>query len=260
MNLLNVQNLCVDFKTDAKTTPILKNVSFNVEEKEFVALIGESGSGKTITSLSCMNLLPQNVQITGGTIEFNGCKPAMIFQDPLTCLNPLMKTGKQIEEAGLIAGMSKTEAHSKAVELAKLTGLTDTDRIFKSYPHELSGGMRQRIMIAMALMNNPKLLIADEPTTALDVTTQEEILELIRSLNTKLGTSLLLITHDFTVVKKMCSKIYVMYKGQIVESGSTKSIMENPSHPYTKALLDSIPTYAKRNQKLSVNLDWENSK
>ncbi len=257
MTLLSVKNLCVDFKNKGKTVNILKNVTFSIEEGEFAALVGESGSGKTITSLSCMNLLPQNISVTSGSIEFIDCKPAMIFQDPLTCLNPLMKVGKQIEEAGLVKGMSKEEAHKQAVELAKETGLLDTERIFNAYPHELSGGMRQRIMIAMALMNNPKLLIADEPTTALDVTTQEEILNLIKCLNSKYGTSLLLITHDFTVVKKMCTKLYVMYKGEIVETGSTEKIIRNPQHPYTKALLDSIPSFSRRNEKLSVYTEWE---
>lgn len=260
MSLLNISNLNVEFSSKEKTVSLLKNISLSVEKGEFVALVGESGSGKTMTSLSIMNLLPENVSITSGTIEYGNKKPAMIFQEPMTSLNPLIKVGKQIAESGIIAGMSKKEAFEKAEKIARQTGLEDTKRIFNCYPHELSGGMRQRVMIASALMTDPELLIADEPTTALDVTTQEEILNIISSLNRNSGTSLLLITHDLSIVKKICQRTYVMYKGQIVESGKTEEILTNPQHEYTKALINAIPSYEKRNSKLPTIYSEEDFK
>ena len=243
--LLNIQNLSVEFGSHFA----VKNANIRIFPGEFVALVGESGSGKTVTSLSIMNLLPENAKVTG-KIEFNGKNKSMIFQEPMTSLNPLIKAGRQIEESALLHGLSKKEAHEKALKIAKLAGLTNTDRIFNSWPHELSGGMRQRVMIASALMTDPELLIADEPTTALDVSTQNKILELIQNLRQNFNTSLLMITHDFSVVKKLCSRIYIMYKGQIVEEGETRQILENPKHPYTKALIDAIPDAKKRNREL----------
>lgn len=254
--LFQIKNLSVDFSLKNRKTQILKDISLSVDEGEFVALVGESGSGKTMTSLATMHLLPENVKITGGQItlggkiisemndkdfrSISGKDIAMIFQEPMTSLNPLIKAGKQIEETGLAHGMSKKEAEEKASELARLTGLTDTNRILQSFPYELSGGMRQRIMIASALMNNPPFLIADEPTTALDVSTQEEIISVLKKLRDTKKISMLLITHDFSVVKKLCSKVYIMYKGEIVEENSIEEIFKNPQHEYTKMLLGAI--------------------
>lgn len=255
--LFKIKNLSVDFVSKNESKQILKNVSLSVDESEFVALVGESGSGKTMTSLATMHLLPENIKITGGEIflgeksiskmsdkdfrAMSGKDIAMIFQEPMTSLNPLIKVGKQIEESGLVHGMSKSEAKDKASELARLTGLTDTRRVLQSFPYELSGGMKQRIMIASALMNSPSLLIADEPTTAIDVSTQEEIIAILKNLKETKKISMLLITHDFSVVKKLCSRVYIMYKGEIVEENSVEEIFNNPRHEYTKTLLDAIP-------------------
>ena len=254
--LFQIKNLSVEFSSREKKVPLLNDVSISVDDGEFVALVGESGSGKTMTSLSTMHLLPENVSITNGEIylgekkissmsekefrQISGKEISMIFQEPTTSLNPLLKIGKQIEETGLIHGMKKDEAAKTALELAQKTGLSDTERIFKSFPHELSGGMKQRVMIASALMNNPKLLIADEPTTALDVSTQEEIISILKDLQKTEKISLLLITHDFSVVKKLCTRVYIMCKGKIVEENTVSEIFNNPKHDYTKRLLSAI--------------------
>ena len=253
--LLSLENLSVEFSSKEQNFQAVKELNLKIYPGEVVAPVGESGSGKTITSLSIMNLLPENARINGGTINFSGKNKSIIFQEPMTSLNPLIKIGKQIEESGLCHGMTKPQANSQAEKLAALTGLENTRRIFNCYPHELSGGMRQRVMIASALMTNPELLIADEPTTALDVSTQNKILSIFQSLKREFNTSLLLITHDFTVVKKLCTRIYIMYKGQIVEEGQTKEVLENPQHPYTKALIDSIPDAKKRLKNLPGFLD-----
>ena len=266
--LFEVKHLSVEAFSRGQVNPILKDVSLALDEGEFAALVGESGSGKSMTALSVMHLLPENIRVTGGEVrlggnlissmterEFrsiSGKEISMVFQEPMTSLNPLMKTGRQIEEAGLIHGLSKAEARTRAEELARLAGLSDTERILNSFPHELSGGMKQRIMIAMALMNNPRLLIADEPTTALDVLTQEEIIGILQNLRETRKTAMLLITHDLSVVKKLCSRVYIMYRGQIIEQGLTKEIFENPKHDYTKALIQALPGLEKRNQKLPV--------
>ena len=266
--LFEINHLGAASFSRSQVNPILKDVSLAVDEGEFTALVGESGSGKSMTALSVMHLLPEKIRVTGGEVrlggkvissmaerEFrsiSGKEISIVFQEPMTSLNPLMKAGRQIEEAGLIHGLSKNEARARAEELARLTGLLDTERILNSFPHELSGGMKQRIMIAMALMNNPRLLIADEPTTALDVLTQEEIIGILQNLRKTQKTAMLLITHDLSVVKKLCSRVYIMYKGQIVEQGLTKEIFENPQNNYTKALIEAIPALAKRNKKLPV--------
>ena len=260
--LFKINNLSVEFSSQKRRISLLSDVSLSVGEGEFVALLGESGSGKTMTSLATMHLLPKDIKVTGGEIIFNGQEISnlsdkefrsisgkeisMIFQEPMTSLNPLIKIGRQIEETGLIHGMTKEEAHEKAIEIARLTGLSDTKRIFSSFPHELSGGMRQRVMIASSLMNSPRLLIADEPTTALDVLTQEEIIKILKNLREKTGISMLLITHDFSVVKKLCSRAYVMYKGKIVESAPTQEIFQNPTHEYTKALIEASRSIAPK--------------
>lgn len=266
--LFQIEHLHTDFSTRKKHFPILDDVSISVDEGEFVALVGESGSGKTMTAMSTMHLLPENISVTGGEIFLNqknissmsetefrsisGKEISIIFQEPMTSLNPLLKVGRQIEEAGLIHGLSKTEAFERAAELARLTGLNDIERIFASFPHELSGGMKQRIMIAIALMNNPRLLIADEPTTALDVLTQEEIIRILQNLRESKKVAMLLITHDLSIVKKLCSRVYIMYKGQIVEQGTAEEIFENPKNDYTRALIDAVPGLEKRNVRLPV--------
>lgn len=254
--ILSIKDLHVEF-TSAENFQAVRGINLDIYPGEFVALVGESGSGKTTVSLSLMDLLPENSRISQGKIEFSGQSKSMIFQEPMTSLNPLIKTGKQIAEAGIAKGMSKKQAQIKAAEIAKQIGLTDTERIFSSYPHELSGGIRQRIMIASALITNPDLLIADEPTTALDVSTQNEILKILKETNKKNGTALLLITHDFTVVKKLCTRIYIMYKGKIVEEGETEQVFNFPSHPYTKALISSIPDPSKKGKKLPSYFDME---
>lgn len=263
--LLEINNLSVQTE---KSVQILKNISLHVDKGEFIAVVGESGSGKTMTSLALMHLLPENIKKTGGEILFHGKEISemsqkeflqhtgkditIIFQEPMTSLNPLMKVGKQIEETGLVHGMKKAEAKAKKEELMKKVGFEDSDRISESFPHQLSGGMKQRVMIASALMNTPELLIADEPTTALDVSTQEEIIEILQRLKQDSDVSMLLITHDFTVVKKLCTRVYVMFQGEIVEENTVEGIFANPKHPYTKALIESIPDYSKKGKDLPV--------
>lgn len=256
-DLLKIRNLKVEFSSKQKTFQVLKGINLEVKKGEFVALVGESGSGKSMTALSIMNLLPESAKTTAGTIDFSGKNKSIIFQEPMTSLNPLIKIKKQIEESALVAGTEHSMAEKKARELAKMTGLLDTDRILNSYPYELSGGMRQRVMIASALMTNPELLIADEPTTALDISTQNEILKIFCDLKQQFNTALLLITHDFSVVKKICERIYIMYKGQIVEQGSIEKIFSSPEHPYTQALLNSIPNAKNRNKKLPLYFEQE---
>lgn len=266
--LFQIKNLSVGFSQNGRQTQILDDVSLSVDEGEFVALVGESGSGKTMTSLATMHLLPENIRINGGEIilgekklssmsenEFraiSGKEISMIFQEPMTSLNPLIKVGRQIEESGLVHGMTKSEAGKRAEELAMQAGLSDTERVLSSFPHELSGGMKQRIMIASSLVNQPKLLIADEPTTALDVSTQEEIIHILQDLRKTKKVAMLLITHDFSVVRKLCSRVYIMYKGKIVEQNTVEEIFKNPQHEYTKALIDSIPALDKKGEKLPV--------
>lgn len=266
--LFQINHLSAGFSCRKKNLPILRDLSLSVDEGEFVALVGESGSGKTMTSLATMHLLPEHIKVSGGEIflrgedilkisddefrKISGKEISMIFQEPMTSLNPLIKIGRQIEESGLIHGLSKAESRFRAEELARLIGLKDTERIFQSFPHELSGGMKQRVMIASALMNNPRLLIADEPTTALDVLTQEEIISILKNLRVTKKISMLLITHDFSVVRKLCSRVYIMYKGKIVESASTEEIFKNPRHEYTRALIEAIPSLHNRGEKLPV--------
>lgn len=266
--LLEINNLSINFENDAKITKAVDDISLNIYPGEFVALAGESGSGKTMTALSILQLLPETAIMKSGRIIFNSCNLStisdkerknitgkdisIIFQDPLVSLNPLMKVGKQITECGTAHGMSRKDAVERACELLEQTGFKDCKRVFNSYPHELSGGMKQRIMICAALMNRPKLLIADEPTTALDASIQTEILNIISRLNKLYGTSLLLISHDLSVVSKLCSRIYVMLNGRIIENGKTQEVISNPSHPYTRALVNAIPSYEKKGNRLET--------
>lgn len=256
--LLNIENLKLSFSTPAGEVKSLNDVSVSLKQGDVLGIVGESGSGKSVTAFSLMRLTPSNGKIVGGKTTFNGHtvtemtekemreirgkEISIIFQDPMTSLNPVYTIGNQIKEVILLhTNATKEEAQKRAVELLQLVGINEPEKRLKQYPHELSGGMRQRIMIAIALACEPKLLIADEPTTALDVTIQAQILELMMDLKDKLGMSIIMITHDLGVVASMCDKIAVMYAGKIVEYGETDEIFYNPKHEYTKGLLNSIP-------------------
>lgn len=257
--ILEVKDLNISFKTYGGEVKAVRGVNFEVNKGEVIAIVGESGCGKSVTAQSIMQILPkQTAMYKQGSILFQGedlLKKSekqmqsirgkdigMIFQDPMTSLNPTMKIGNQIAE-GLIKHqhMSKAEARKKVIEMLELVGMANPEKRANQYPHEFSGGMRQRAMIAMALACQPKLLIADEPTTALDVTIQAQILELMKELRKKIGASIMLITHDLGVVAEMSDRVIVMYAGQVIESGTADAIFYNPKHPYTRGLLKSVP-------------------
>ena len=258
-NILEIKNLHTYFYTDSGVIKSVDGVDIELREGSTLGIVGESGSGKSVTALSVMGLLMGTTgKVADGEILFEGRdltklndeerrkmrgeKISMIFQEPMTSLNPVMKIGDQITECILMHNsISKQEAWDRAVEMLKLTGVPRVERMMKGYPFQLSGGQRQRVMIAMALVCKPKILIADEPTTALDVTIQAQILDLMENLKQKIGTSILFITHDLGVVAEICDDVVVMYSGRVVEKGDVKSIFANPSHPYTKGLLASIP-------------------
>ena len=256
--LLEIKDERLSFFTPAGEVKALNGVSFSMEEGEVLGIVGESGSGKSVTAYSIMGLTAYPGKLVGGTVRFNGHEiekmtekefrkirgneVSIIFQDPMTSLNPVYTIGNQIVEVILLhTNKTKKEAYERAKELLELVGINEPTKRLKQYPHELSGGMRQRVMIAIALACEPKLLIADEPTTALDVTIQAQILELMQELRRKLGMSIIMITHDLGVVASMCEKIAVMYAGHIVEYGTADEIFYNPSHEYTKGLIKSIP-------------------
>ena len=256
--LLEVKGLHTSFFTHLGEVKAIRDVSFSVHKGEIVGIVGESGSGKSVTSLSIMGLLAYPGRVTGGEILFKGedlakakksrmrkiqgNQIAMIFQDPMTSLNPLFTIGNQISEAILThQKMGKREAKEKAVEMLRLVGIPSPEKRYNAFPHEFSGGMRQRAMIAMALSCEPDLLIADEPTTALDVTIQAQVLALMKELNERLGTATILITHNLGCASSICHKILVMYGGKIMEEGTTEEIFYEPRHPYTMGLLNSIP-------------------
>ncbi len=256
--ILEIKDERLSFFTPVGEVKALNGVSFSMEQGEVLGIVGESGSGKSVTAYSIMGLTAHPGKLVGGTVWFNGHQVdqmtekefrkmrgnevSIIFQDPMTSLNPVYTIGDQIQEVILLhTNKSKDEAKARARELLELVGINEPDKRLKQYPHELSGGMRQRVMIAIALACEPKLLIADEPTTALDVTIQAQILELMQDLREKLGMSIIMITHDLGVVASMCEKIAVMYAGHIVEYGTTDEIFYNPSHEYTKGLIKSIP-------------------
>ncbi|MFT8311828.1 MAG: ABC transporter ATP-binding protein [Sporolactobacillus sp.] len=256
--ILSVNHLSIGFDNNYGETPVIDDISFDIREGETLCVVGESGCGKSLTSLAVMGLLPSGGKIRNGRIVYKGenlsdksqkelskirgKEISMIFQEPMTSLNPLHTVGHQISEVLLVhQKISKHEAKSKTIEMLKLVGIPSPEKRFSQYPHELSGGMRQRVMIAMALIGHPSLLVADEPTTALDVTIQAQILDLIQNLKDKFKMSLMLITHDLGVVSEIADKVIVMYAGQIVEYGNSTELFLDPKHPYTKGLINSIP-------------------
>ena len=257
--LLEVKNLCVNFGTYGGEVKAVRGVTFDLHKGETLAIVGESGSGKSVACKTIMRILSSNGYIKDGQILFDGKDltkisekdmekvrgkdMAMIFQDPMTSLNPTMTIGKQIMEPIIKhQGFSKEDARKRAIELIELVGISDAEKRFKQYPHQFSGGMRQRIVIAISLACNPKVLIADEPTTALDVTIQAQILELIKDLQEKTGVAVIFITHDLGVVANMADRVAVMYAGKIIEYGTSDDIFYDPKHPYTWGLLGSMPT------------------
>jgi oligopeptide/dipeptide ABC transporter ATP-binding protein len=269
--LLEVRNLRTYFRTEAGVARAVDGVSFHVNRGEVLGIVGESGSGKSVTSLSIMQLIPQppgeimegsSIRIRGEEMvgasekrlrQLRGNDVAMIFQEPMTSLNPVFTIGAQIVEAlRLHRGMNKKEARAEAIESLRIVGIPNPEERVDSYPHQLSGGQRQRVMIAMALSCQPDLLIADEPTTALDVTIQAQILDLLAELRQRLGMAVILITHDLGVVAEVCDRVVVMYAGQVVESGTVEQIFNDPHHPYTEGLLRAIPRLGQDTERLAV--------
>ncbi len=259
--LLEVKNLKTQFRVDEGTFNAVDNVSFRLEEGRSLAIVGESGCGKSVTSLSIMGLVQNPGKIIDGQIlfrgkdllkfsdeelrEVRGNEVAMIFQEPMTSLNPVFTIGDQIDEAIIQhnSKLSKAEVKARTIKILQTVGIPAPEKRYDEYPHQLSGGMRQRVMIAIAISCNPQLLIADEPTTALDVTIQAQILDLIRKLQSEYKAGLILITHDLGVVAEMCQDVVVMYAGRIIEYGTIEDIFYRPKHPYTRGLLDSIPHF-----------------
>jgi oligopeptide/dipeptide ABC transporter ATP-binding protein len=276
--LLEVKNLSTVFRSDQRIITAANDVSLTIDHGELVGLVGESGCGKSVTAMSIMGLVDSPGRIEQGNIlyypeetsqeedfvdlltlrnkdmrKLRGNKIAMIFQEPMTSLNPVFTIGNQIEESlKLHHQMSKSERKDKMVEMLQLVRIPDAAQTLKCYPHELSGGMRQRVMIAMALSGNPDLLIADEPTTALDVTIQAQVLDLLKELQEKMGMSLLLITHDLGVVAETVHKVIVMYAGRVVEQASCEDLFQDPQHPYTRALMQSIPSLDKQTRLTTI--------
>ena len=272
--LLEIKDEKLSFFTPAGEVKALNGVSFSMNEGEVLGIVGESGSGKSVTAYSIMGLTAYPGKLIGGTIYFNGHQiekmsekemrkirgneVSIIFQDPMTSLNPVYTIGNQITEViRLHTGKGKKEAYDRAKELLELVGINEPTKRLKQYPHELSGGMRQRVMIAIALACEPKLLIADEPTTALDVTIQAQILELMQELRQKLGMSIIMITHDLGVVASMCERIAVMYAGHIVEYGTADEIFYEPKHEYTKGLINSIPKLSAQELERLVPIEGQ---
>ena len=274
--LLEIKNLSVEFPADPKHLPAVRDVAFGLAPGEVLGLVGESGSGKSVTSLAIMRLLPPQAAI-GGQIRFaaNGGAPvnllsltadqmrslrgsgiSMIFQEPMTALNPVMRVGEQVAEAVRAhSDVSKKAAWDRAVQALREVAIPDPERRANDYPHQLSGGMRQRVMIAMAIVNHPQLLIADEPTTALDVTIQAQILDLLSSLRDKFGLTMLFISHDLAVISKVADRVAVMYAGNLVEIGPRDEIFRNAAHPYTRGLLEAVPTLKTDRQQPLQTID-----
>ena len=268
--LLEIKDLCVEFKTMAGTVHAVDHLSYTLHRGEKLGIVGESGSGKSVSSLAMMQLIPNPPgKVTGGQILYNGKdlvklseremqkirgnEISMIFQEPMTSLNPIIRCGKQIAESlRLHRGMKKKEAMEEAIKMMQAVGIANPQARAYEYPHQMSGGMRQRVMIAMALACQPQILIADEPTTALDVTIQAQILDLIRDLNQEMNTSVVFITHDLGVVSELCDTVIVMYNGHIVEKAPVADIFREPLHPYTQGLLSAIPRITKERKPLST--------
>lgn len=265
--VLEVNNLHTSFFTDVGEVKAVNGISFNLEPGKTLGIVGESGSGKSVTAYSIMQILAQTGRITEGEVKykgqditkfsekemqsFRGSKCSIIFQDPMTSLNPVFTVGYQLEEAIMLhTNKTKAEAKERAIELLSLVGVNDPEKRLKQYPHEHSGGMRQRDMIAMALACEPDILIADEPTTALDVTIQAQILDLMKELQEKLGMAIIMVTHDLGVIASMCDEIIVMYGGRVCERGTADDIFYRPAHEYTKGLLRSIPRLDNMDEKL----------
>ena len=268
--ILEIKDLCVEFQTVEGTVHAVDHLNYTLHKGEKLGIVGESGSGKSVSSLGMMQLIPNPPgRITGGEILYHGKdlvkasekemqkirgnEISTIFQEPMTSLNPIIKCGKQIAESlRLHRGMKKKEAMEEAVRMMRAVGIANPEVRAHEYPHQMSGGMRQRVMIAMALACQPQILIADEPTTALDVTIQAQILDLIRELNESMGTSVVFITHDLGVVSELCDTVIVMYTGHIVEQAPVKELFESPKHPYTKGLLNAIPKITRERNPLET--------
>ena len=266
-NILTIRDLKVAFQVKGKLAYALDGINIDIPKGKIVGIVGESGCGKSMTAMSIMGLIKNQGKIVGGSIDFCGTELtkmsvrdyakirgkdiSMIFQEPMTSLNPVVKVGKQVMEAIILhEKISKEEAKMRVIEIFNEVGIPEAEKRFNSYPHELSGGLRQRVMIGMAMICKPKLLIADEPTTALDVTIEAQILKLMKKLCESVGTSIIMITHNMGVVAEICDYVYVMYAGRVVESTLTKTLFNETAHPYTNGLLKSIPTIGKKQDRL----------
>ena len=266
-NILTIRDLKVAFQVKGKLAYALDGINIDIPKGKIVGIVGESGCGKSMTAMSIMGLIKNPGKIVGGSIDFCGTELtklsvrdyakirgkdiSMIFQEPMTSLNPVVKVGKQVMEAIILhEKISKEEAKMRVIEIFNEVGIPEAEKRFNSYPHELSGGLRQRVMIGMAMICKPKLLIADEPTTALDVTIEAQILKLMKKLCESVGTSIIMITHNMGVVAEICDYVYVMYAGRVVESTLTKTLFNEAAHPYTNGLLKSIPTIGKKQDRL----------
>ena len=267
MALLDVRDLKIAFYDTTPPTEVVKGISFSLEEGETLGIVGESGSGKTQTALSILHLLKENSAVSGGEILYEdssvahasnqdlqrirGKEISMIFQEPMTSLNPVYPVGKQVQEAILLhQKVSKEEAKQRVIDIFRAVGIPEPEKRYKSYPHQLSGGLRQRVMIGMAMVCRPKVMIADEPTTALDVTIEAQILQLMKKLCEEQGTSIILITHNMGVVAEICDYVYVMYAGRVMEQAETFELFDHTAHPYTKGLLKSIPKLDEQPERL----------
>ena len=266
-NILTIRDLKVAFQVKGKLAYALDGINIDIPKGKIVGIVGESGCGKSMTAMSIMGLIKNPGKIVGGSIDFCGTELtkmsvrdyakirgkdiSMIFQEPMTSLNPVVKVGKQVMEAIILhEKISKEEAKMRVIEIFNEVGIPEAEKRFNSYPHELSGGLRQRVMIGMAMICKPKLLIADEPTTALDVTIEAQILKLMKKLCESVGTSIIMITHNMGVVAEICDYVYVMYAGRVMESTLTKTLFNETAHPYTNGLLKSIPTIGKKQDRL----------
>jgi len=267
MPLLQVKNLHTSFFTDAGEVKAVNGISYNLDAGKVLGIVGESGSGKSVSAYSVLRILTDTGRVTEGEVlfkgenilkyseqkmqKFRGSRISIIFQDPMTCLNPTFSIGSQLGEAIRIhTDRNKEQIQARALEMLQLVGVNEPEKRLKQYPHELSGGMRQRVMIAMALACEPDILIADEPTTALDVTIQAQILELMQDLQKKMGMAIIMITHDLGVIADMCDEIIVMYGGKVCERGTADEIFYNPRHEYTKGLIRSIPRISEKHERL----------